>query len=174
MVSPAWCRMMAAYNAEMNRRLYAAADTLDDATRRADGGAFWGSIHGTLSHLLWGDTTWMSRFDGWKPPGVAMKDSPRLVPDWDALRAARVAADARIADWTGRLDDAWLAGTLTWFSGALGREVTRPHWMLVGHFFNHQTHHRGQAHALITRAGAATGDTDLPWVVDLEALGISA
>jgi uncharacterized damage-inducible protein DinB len=174
MVSPAWCRMMAAYNAEMNRRLYAAADTLDDAARRADGGAFWGSIHGTLSHLLWGDTTWMSRFDGWDPPGVGIKDSLRLVDDWSALRAAREAADARIIDWAGRLDDERLAGALTWFSGAAGREMTRPLWVLVGHVFNHQTHHRGQAHALITRAGAATGDTDLPWVVDLPALGISA
>ncbi|CAH0219935.1 DinB family protein [Roseomonas sp. CECT 9278] len=172
MVSPAWCRMMAAYNAEMNRRLYAAADTLDDALRRADGGAFWGSIHGTLSHLLWGDTIWMSRFDGWDPPPVAMQDSPRMVADWPALRAARVAADARIAAWAEGLTDQRLAASLTWFSGISGREVTMPLWVLVGHVFNHQTHHRGQAHALITRAGARPGDTDLPWVVDLAALGI--
>lgn len=173
MISPAWCRMMAAYNAEMNRRVYAAADTLDDAARRADGGAFWGSIHGTLSHLVWGDTIWMSRFDGWAAPSAGMNDSPRLIEDWAALKSARAAADARIADWTGRLDEARLAGTLTWYSGAAGRELTRPLWVLVAHMFNHQTHHRGQAHALITRAGAATGDTDLPWVVDLAELGIA-
>jgi uncharacterized damage-inducible protein DinB len=172
MVSPAWCRMMAAYNTEMNRRLYAAADTLDDAARRADGGAFWGSIHGTLSHLLWGDTTWMGRFDGWDPPAVGIKDSARLVEDWAALKAARAAADARIIDWAAGLADDRLAAPLTWFSGASGRELTRPLWVLVAHLFNHQTHHRGQAHALITRAGAATGDTDLPWVVDLAGLGI--
>jgi uncharacterized damage-inducible protein DinB len=165
--------MMAAYNAEMNRRLHAAADTLDDAARRADGGAFWGSIHGTLSHLLWGDTAWMSRFDGWDAPGVALKDSARFIEDWAALRAARVAADARILAWAARRDEAWLAGSLTWFSGASGRELTRPRAVLLTHMFNHQTHHRGQAHALITRAGAATGDTDLPWVVDLDALGIA-
>jgi uncharacterized damage-inducible protein DinB len=174
MVSPAWCRMMAAYNAEMNRRLYAAADTLDDATRRADGGAFWGSIHGTLSHLLWGDTTWMGRFDGWDPPGVAMKDSPRLVEDWAALRSARVAADARIAQWAEGLTEQRLGESLTWFSGAVGRELTMPLWVLVGHVFNHQTHHRGQAHALITRAGARPGDTDLPFILDFAALGITA
>jgi uncharacterized damage-inducible protein DinB len=173
MISPAWCRMMAAYNAEMNRRIFAAADTLDDAARRADGGAFWGSIHGTLSHLLWGDTFWMSRFDGWDAPSVRIKDSARMVEDWAALKAARAAADARNLAWAGRLDDASLGGTLTWFSVASGHEVTRPLWLLVGHFFNHQTHHRGQAHALLTRAGATTGDTDLPWVVDLDALGIA-
>jgi uncharacterized damage-inducible protein DinB len=173
MISPAWCRMMASYNAEMNRRLYAAADTLNDAARRADGGAFWGSIHGTLSHLVWGDTIWMSRFDGWDPPDAGIKDSARLIEDWAALKAARAAADARIIDWAGRLDDARLAGSLTWFSAAVGRELTRPFAVLVAHMFNHQTHHRGQAHALVTRAGAATGDTDLPWVVDLPALGIA-
>lgn len=172
MVSPAWCRMMATYNAEMNRRLYAAADTLDDAVRRADGGAFWGSIHGTLSHLLWGDTIWLSRFDGWDPPPVPMQDSPRMVQDWAALRAARAAADARIAQWAERLTDARLAASMTWFSGVVNREVSMPLWVLVGHVFNHQTHHRGQAHALITRAGARPDDTDLPWVVDLAALGI--
>ncbi len=172
MITPAWCRMMAAYNAELNRRLYAAADTLDEAARRAGGGAFWGGIHGTLSHLLWGDTTWMSRFDGWDKPPVGMKDSPAMVADWPALKAARAAADARIAAWAEGLSDARLAAPLTWFSGVTNREMSLPLWVAVTHFFNHQTHHRGQAHALLTRAGAATGDTDLPFVLDLPALGI--
>jgi len=173
MISPDWCRMMAAYNAEMNRRLYAAADTLDDAARRADGGAFWDSIHGTLSHLLWGDTTWMSRFDGWARPTAGIADSARMIEDWPALRAARTDADARIEDWAARLTEAGLAGALTWFSGISQSERTMPLWITVAHFFNHQTHHRGQAHALLTRAGARTGDTDLPWVVDLGALGLA-
>ena len=64
MITPAWVRAMAAYNAEMNRRLYRAAETLADSARRAERGAFFGSIQGTLCHLLWGDTAWMSRFDG--------------------------------------------------------------------------------------------------------------
>lgn len=173
MLSPDWCRMMAAYNAEMNRRLYAAADGLPEAARRADRGAFWGSIHGTLSHLLWGDTIWLSRFDGWEKPPVPMKDSPRMVEDWSALKAARVAADARIGDWAGRLTSERLAAPLTWASMATGRVSTMPLWVLVTHVFNHQTHHRGQAHALVTAAGAATEDTDLPWVVDLAALGLA-
>ncbi len=70
MITPAYVRTMAAYNAEMNRRLYAAADRLDDAERRADRGAFWSSIHGTLCHLVWGDQMWMSRFAGWPKPAV--------------------------------------------------------------------------------------------------------
>lgn len=173
MISPGWCRLMAAYNAEMNRRLYGAADTLDDAARRADRGAFWGSIHGTLSHLLWGDTIWMSRFDGGEKPPVGMKESPAMVPGWQELKAARTAADARIAAWAAGLTEARLAAPLTWFSAAAKRETTMPLWVTATHFFNHQTHHRGQAHALLTAAGAAIGDTDLPWVVDLAALGLA-
>ncbi|MBP0465842.1 DinB family protein [Roseomonas sp. PWR1] len=171
-MTPDWCRMMAVYNAEMNQRLYAAATTLEDSVRRADGGAFWGSIHGTLSHLLWGDTLWMSRFDGWTPPGVGMKDSPRLVEEWNELRGRRVIADARIIAWASRLTAADLAAEMRWFSAIVQREVGMPRWIAATHFFNHQTHHRGQAHALVTRAGAATGDTDLPWVLDLAALGL--
>jgi uncharacterized damage-inducible protein DinB len=164
-ITPAWVRAMAAYNSEMNRRLYAAADALEDATRRAEGGAFFGSIHGTLCHLVWGDTVWMHRFDGWDMPPVGIPGSAGWIADWAALKAARMQADARIEAWAARLTEDQLAGSLTWFSGAAGREMTRPRWLLITHMFNHQTHHRGQAHALLTRAGARTGDTDLPWVL---------
>jgi uncharacterized damage-inducible protein DinB len=165
MITPGYARAMAAYNSEMNRRLYTAADTLDDATRRAEGGAFFGSIHGTLCHLVWGDTIWMHRFDGWERPPVGIPGSPSWIAEWEALKAARVAADARIEAWAARLTEADLLGDLTWFSGAANREMTRPRWLLITHVFNHQTHHRGQAHALITRAGAQTAATDLPWAI---------
>lgn len=165
MITPTWCRAMAAYNAEMNRRLYAAADTLEDGARREELGAFFGSIHGTLCHLLWGDRMWMSRFDGWERPVQRIPESPRMVEDWAALKAARAADDARIEAWAKRLLPADLAGDLTWFSGAAQRELTKPRWLCIAHMFNHQTHHRGQAHALLTRLGCQTGATDLPWVL---------
>jgi uncharacterized damage-inducible protein DinB len=166
MIQPSWCAMMAAYNAEMNRRLYAAADRLTPAQRCESRGAFFGSVQGTLSHLLWGDTIWMHRFDGWEKPAGGIRESAGLHADWEGLKADRAAADARIEAWAGRIDPAWLAGTTRWFSGATGREMTRPNAVLVTHFFNHQTHHRGQAHALLTAFGQATGDTDLPVVLD--------
>ena len=75
MISPDFIRTMAAYNAEMNRRIYAAAARLSDEERRAPRGAFWGSLHGTLAHLLWGDTMWMSRFAGWPKPQTRIKES---------------------------------------------------------------------------------------------------
>jgi uncharacterized damage-inducible protein DinB len=165
MITPDYVRLMAAYNAEMNRRIYAAADRLAAAQRTEDRGAFFGSVQGTLSHLMWGDRTWMHRFDGWEKPPGGIKDSPSLYPDWAGLKAARVEADAGIEAWAARVDPAWLAGSIGWFSGALGRDVARPTAVLVAHFFNHQTHHRGQAHALLTGLGEQTGDTDLPFIL---------
>jgi uncharacterized damage-inducible protein DinB len=165
-ISPSHVRAMAAYNAEMNRRLYGAATTLTEAQRREDGGAFFGSIHATLCHLLWGDRIWMSRFAGWERPAGGIADSTRLIEEWDALREARVLADADIQAWTRALTSADLEGDLTWFSGATGREMRRPRWLLITHMFNHQTHHRGHVHALLTRFDAKTQDTDLPWVIE--------
>jgi len=165
MVGPGFVRAMAAYNAEMNRRLYAAAARLSDAERRRDRGAFWGSIHGTLCHLLWGDRQWMSRFAGWAGPGVPVKDSPRLIEDFGALRTAREQADADLVAWAAGVDEVWLAQDQVWFSGAAGRELRKPRGLLMAHLFNHQTHHRGQAHAMLTAAGERAGDTDLFLIV---------
>ena len=167
MIAPAYARTMAAYNSEMNRRLYESAARLTDQARREDRGAFWASVHGTLCHLVWGDTMWMSRFDGWQKPAVPIAQSDTMVADFDVLRSLREAADARIEDWAERVTEAWLAQDLVWYSGAAQREMRRGRAGLVVHFFNHQTHHRGQAHALITRAGEATGDTDLMLIVPL-------
>jgi uncharacterized damage-inducible protein DinB len=165
MITLAYVRLMAEYNAEMNHRLYAAAARLTDAERKADRGAFWKSIHGTLTHILWGDTQWMSRFDNWPKPEVPIKQSAGMIEDFATLRARRVKADADIIDWAERANEAWLAEDLVWFSGAAQKEMRRKKGPLVVHFFNHQTHHRGQAHALLTACGQDTGDTDLFLVV---------
>ncbi len=160
-VTPAFVRSMAAYNAEMNTRLYSAAARLSDAARRRDCGAFWHSVHGTFNHLLWADRVWMSRFDGWEKPMTASAESANLIASFEDLWDARKTADQKISAWAARIDDAWVAADQTWFSGAAGREITMPRSLLMMHFFNHQTHHRGQAHALLTAAGEKTGDTDL-------------
>jgi uncharacterized damage-inducible protein DinB len=67
-----------------------------------------------------------------------------------------------ILRWAESLDQAWLDGQLTWYSGAAQMEITRPNWILVSHMFNHQTHHRGQVHCMITQCGLKPFDTDLP------------
>ena len=161
MITPAYCLTMARYNRWQNRCVIDSAETLPAAALTAPRGAFWGSILGTLSHLLWGDLVWMSRFDGGPKPALALADSAEQCADWADWRRERQATDGRIVDWAGRLTDAELAGELFWHSGALGRAVSRPKALCVAHFFNHQTHHRGQVHALLTAAGARTADTDL-------------
>ena len=165
MITPAYVRTMAAYNAEMNKRLYDAAGHLSDAERRASKGAFWGSIHGTLVHILWGDSQWMSRFDGWERLATPIKESDHFIERWDELCAARDKGDADISRWAAKVDEAWLGDDLVWFSAAAEREIRAPKRLLVTHFFNHQTHHRGQAHALITATGEKTEDTCLVLVV---------
>jgi len=162
MIDAGYVQTMARYGAWQNESLEAAADTLSDAQRRQDRGGFFGSIFGTLNHLLWGDRIWMSRF--------ARTDAPRMdsiarsvgeTKDWIDYRAARDAMDQTVLGWAEGLDAAWLASDLSWFSGAAQRDVTKPKAMLVMHFFNHATHHRGQVHAMLTAAGAAPDDTDL-------------
>src|SRR5688500_15673633 len=160
MIHKSYVERMARYNRWQNDNLYGVADGLSDEERRRDRGAFFGSIHGTLSHLLWADCMWMSRFSNVAKPGVGIAGPAALYPDWRKLRHERTAIDGAISSWADELEPAWLGGTYTWFSNAAEREVSKPNWELVVHFFNHQTHHRGQVHAMLTQAGGKPGDTD--------------
>ncbi|QKJ67210.1 damage-inducible protein DinB [Deefgea piscis] len=153
-------QLMAAYNQWQNQQMYAAAATLSDAERKADRGAFFKSIHSTLNHLVWGDLMWLSRFTGEtlisSPPGVD------VYADFAELHAARMALDARIMAWANGLDAAWLNEPVTWTSKVYGFTQTIPRWVQVQHFFNHQTHHRGQVSTLLMQQGIDVGVTDLP------------
>lgn len=165
MISPGWVRMMARYNAWQNSGLRRELENLDEAEAGRDRGAFFGSILGTANHLLWADAIWLSRFAGHpKPPG-GIAESVSLTPDVAAWSERRLALDAAITDWAEGVAE--VAGTLSWYSGALGRDVTRDRAMLYTHFFNHQTHHRGQVHAMLTAAGARPDATDLFAMPDL-------
>jgi uncharacterized damage-inducible protein DinB len=161
MISSVYVRTMARYNIWQNGSIYAAAGGLDEAARWLDRGAFFGSIQATLNHLLWADQIWLSRFAGTPKPQVSLSDALHRYRVWGELAQARTACDAAILEWADNLHDSWLAGDLTWMSGAAGRELTRPRALLVTHMFNHQTHHRGQVHAMLTAAGARPDDTDL-------------
>lgn len=162
MIGASHAKMMAAYNKWQNTSLYTAAEALDDEARLLDRGSFFKSIHGTLSHLLWGDRMWMSRFAGTpRPTQPDFDGSVQEGGSWPELSAARIAMDAEIVGWADGLTDERLAGELSWFSGALQADVSKPMWFCVTHFFNHQTHHRGQVHAMLTAAGTKPEDTDL-------------
>mgnify|MGYP003701470011 CR=1 FL=1 len=163
MIDTAYVQRMARYNSWQNQNLYGVADTLGEEERRRERGAFFGSVHKTLSHLLWADQIWMSRFfsDVPKPQG-GIPESVSMYPDWDGLKRERAAFNDTMVTWADDLDPAWLAGDLTWYSGAQKRDVTKPKWVLVTHMFNHGTHHRGQVHCMLTQAGGKPHTTDLP------------
>jgi uncharacterized damage-inducible protein DinB len=163
MIDRAYCVTMARYNAWQNHSLYHAAAGLDDAARELDRGAFWGSIRRTLAHLHWGDQIWIARFDGGDGPAIGAKEA--LVDyGWPLLWTQRPRLDARIAAWAQHVQDPELAGDLSWYSGFLGKDMTRPRALCIVQLFNHQTHHRGQVHAMLTAAGARPEDTDLPFM----------
>lgn len=167
MISTLHIRTMARYNRWQNRSLYGAADGLGAEARRADRGAFFRSIEGTLNHLLWADRMWMSRFSDIPKPPVGIADSPRLVEDWGQLKAERAALDEIIITWADGVEEEWLAGELTWRPSSMNIDMRKPLWLVLTHFFNHQTHHRGQVHAMLTAAGAKPEETDLIRLQDL-------
>jgi len=158
---PVLYQTLARYNAWMNGKLYAACAELPDAERKADRGAYFGSIHSTLNHILFGDRAWMNRLAGAGYETKPIGDD--LFEDFDALRAARTQMDADLEAWTTDLAPETLTRTFTWTSGIDGKTRTHPLWLLTPHMFNHQTHHRGQITTLLSQAGQDVGSTDLPW-----------
>ena len=152
--------MFAEYNLWMNDKIYAAAARLDDAQRKQDRGAFFGSIHGTLNHLVWGDMVWLARLDGrtqtLPPVGTILHE------DFDALHAARKTLDAEILAWAKTVTPEWLATPHIWTSRIYATTFTHPAWALVAQMYNHQTHHRGQVTTLLMQAGVDPGITDIP------------
>ena len=157
---------MARYNLWQNQNLLKTANTLSEKQRQQDNGAFFGSIQKTFSHLLWADMLWLSRFTSTQAPKGGIPQSVNLVESWTEFSEQRIAFDNQILDWAKNVKPDWFEGELSWFSGAINREISKSKKMLVLQLFNHQTHHRGQIHAMLTAAGAKPGDTDVPFMPD--------
>jgi uncharacterized damage-inducible protein DinB len=140
--------MFAGYNAWCNERLYDATSRIDDAEYRADRGVFFRSLHGTLNHLLVGDRIWMRRFtdQGEVPPGLGAI----LYDDFAQLRSARRTEDDRIRRFIADLTDEDLTKTIRYRTVVNPQDIEQVLAPALDHFFNHQTHHRGQAHALLS------------------------
>lgn len=170
--TPAAAALLADYNRWMNQRLYDAAATLPEAEVLRDRGAFFGSILQTLNHIAAGDTLWLRRF-ATLTPGLQQALEPYPQPatlrqpvgtTLQDLRAYRDGLDAVIVDWARGLTAQQLAATLGYVNTA-GQKQARNFGALVLHFFNHQTHHRGQASTLLFQAGVDVGVTDLLAVI---------
>ncbi|MBO9476974.1 DinB family protein [Shimia sp. R11_0] len=161
MITPQYCQMMARYNAWQNHNMRAACETLTEEDRRADRGAFFGSVMATINHILWGDSLWMSRLDGGAGPKVAAKDHKDLCDSFAQWTKERRAMDQRILHWANTVTEPQLQGELQWHAQMLNTDMRKPMGLCVAHMFNHQTHHRGQVHALLTGFGKTPEDTDL-------------
>jgi uncharacterized damage-inducible protein DinB len=164
-------RTFARYNRWMNERLYAACATLPEAERRRDRGAFFRSIHGTLNHVLLCDRAWLGRFTGDRTVFESCDAEGRPIPytgrldqelyvDFDLLRRERARTDAAIDAWAATLDAARLEAPFA-YRTSKGDAFEHPLWWAVLHFFNHQTHHRGQTTTLLFQARVDPGVTDL-------------
>jgi uncharacterized damage-inducible protein DinB len=151
-------RLLARYNAGANRILYGACAQLSDAERKRTRPAFFHSIHGTLNHILLGDRIWMGRFAGQTLPSTNL--DAILYEDFAGLRAEREAMDARIEAFAAGLDAALLARSLRYLNNS-GRACEDPVPLLLAHFFNHQTHHRGQVHGLLSQTELPPPPLDL-------------
>jgi uncharacterized damage-inducible protein DinB len=162
MISVEYCQLLARYSHWMNERIIALAAEMTDKERRRDRGAFFGSIHRTQNHILWGDRIWLGRFTGvaFAVPAFGAD----MLEDFDALARERAATDSAMLEWAGRLTPAWLAGTLHYRSASDGAQRHLPRWIAATHLFAHATHHRGQVATLMRQAGRDLGATDLPWM----------
>ena len=152
-------QMFAAYNRWANAAVYTAAADLTPEEFRADKGAFFGSMMGTLNHLLCADRIWFSRVTG---TGQAPNRLDTvLFAELNALTQARQAEDARIIDVIDGLDETVLAENFTYTPITTPQPVTQKLASALFHVFNHQTHHRGQCHMILTGLGKPSVTLDM-------------
>lgn len=151
-------RMMAGYNRWMNEKLYASCATLSDEQRKRDLRAFFRSVHGTLNHLLLADRAWLGRFTG-HPVQFRSLDQ-ELYADFEKLRRERAKTDASIDEFCRELTEDRLEAEIDYATQA-GKRYRHPLAPALVHFFNHQTHHRGQITTLLSQLGIDPGATDV-------------
>lgn len=173
-MTPQIASLMAEYNRSMNERMYEAAATLDAATLAADKGAFFGSILGTLNHIAAADTIWLHRFARHEAPFSSLRALSKfpqpstltqsLAPDLEGLRGYRHELDSLIERWVAELTPEHLSANIA-YANMAGVKSSRSFGALLQHFFNHQTHHRGQVSTLLFQSGVDVGVTDLLAVI---------
>jgi uncharacterized damage-inducible protein DinB len=159
-------RMFAAYNQWANRLVYEACAGLTDEEYRTDKGAFFGSAHRTLNHLLTADRIWLRRITG--EGSLPATLDAILFDDFSELRAARTAEDERIIAVVDSLTEEKLAASFTYTPISNPVPITQPLGPVLSHLFNHQTHHRGQLHMILTALGKPSLVLDLVYFIRSE------
>lgn len=177
-MTPQSLSVLAHYNRWMNQRLYEAAETLPELEITKDRHAFFGSIFHTLTHIAVADTIWLHRFaqhpdsasslrgilSGFPAPSSLRQ---QISDSFAGLKVYREAMDSIIMDWAGALTTAQLSSNFT-YKNMAGQSASKQFGLVVLHFFNHQTHHRGQVSTLLFQAGVDVGVTDLLAVIPNE------
>ncbi|SDR31699.1 DinB family protein [Pseudovibrio sp. Tun.PSC04-5.I4] len=163
-------KLLAQYNTWMNARLYECAGQLSDKQRQEDRGAFFKSVFATLNHIMVGDLIWLRRFADHPIGHESLKDLDQFphptaltsIPftNWEELTKARQKLDAMIEEFAGEITVLQAESSLA-YSNTKGIPANKNFGNLVLHFFNHQTHHRGQITTLLSQFGLNTPDTDL-------------
>ncbi|MUL36106.1 DinB family protein [Gloeocapsopsis dulcis] len=155
-------QLLAKYNTLANRKLYEACAQLSDDERKQTRPAFFKSIHGTLNHIMVGDRIWLGRFEGKAMPSTNL--DAILYKDFDELRQVRQTEDERIKNFAAGLTEDFLSSTIQYKNNS-GRVCNDPTNLLVAHFFNHQTHHRGQIHDMISQTKIAPPSLDMHRII---------
>lgn len=161
MISKEYCCLMARYNSWQNRSLVNAADTLSNQQRQKDRGAFFGSISATLHHIYCGDVLWMDRLAGNQRPNENLLASLMTAPDWPTYKYYREQQDKALIKWASEQTERTMEGSVTWYSIDGKTRTEKPRAVCIASLFNHQTHHRGQVHCMLTATGANPEATDL-------------
>jgi uncharacterized damage-inducible protein DinB len=151
-------QMLARYNTLANQTLYEACARLDVGEREKERPGSFRSIHRTLNHILLGDQVWMERFTGGgatTPPLDTV-----LHAGFPALRAARETEDSRIEAFMAALTDQFPATEFR-YTNNRGNLHIDPAPLVLAHFFNHQTHHRGQVHVMLSQTEVQPPSLDM-------------
>ncbi len=156
-------QMLARYNRTANERLFDCCAQLDAAEYKKQRQGSLGSIHALLNHVLLGDRIWMARFEG--GGRVTPRLDTVLFDEFPGLRSARIVEDARIEKFFEDLPDGFLTSSLH-YTNSRGRDYTDEAAFAVGHFFNHQTHHRGQVHVMLSQTPVPPPSLDLHRIVN--------
>lgn len=161
MISAEYCRLMARYNTWQNNSLVTAANELTNAERRRDRGAFFQSIAATFNHIYWADALILQRLKGNERPEETIEHSLSDPSDWSEFKLLRSQRNDEIQEWAALLVDSDLSGNVVWYPGDGSTRVEKPKALCAIELFTHQTHHRGQIHAMLTAAGAEPEPTNL-------------
>jgi uncharacterized damage-inducible protein DinB len=155
-------RILARYNLIANERLFERCGQLDPVEYRKRRQGSFGSIHGLLNHVLLGDRTWMARFEGNGHSTPALNTI--LFDDFSGLRLARIEQDAQIEAFFGRLEAGFLRRSFR-YTNSQEREYLEEAPIAISHFFNHQTHHRGQVHVMLSQTPVSPPSLDLHRII---------